>query len=87
MLFLMTASHPAGTDVDGCSRKDLCSPPEGTAPAPPDEKNPLYQTADGCLRYTGVTFGGPLTAYQHNKHPQMFRKLKERLKPGAKKSI
>ena len=39
----MTASHPAGTDADGCSRKDLCSPPEGTALAPPDEKNTLIK--------------------------------------------
>ena len=41
--FRMTALHPAGTDADGCSRKDLWSPPEGTAPAPPDEKNPLIK--------------------------------------------
>ena len=41
--FLMTASHLAGTDADGCSRKDLCSPPEFTAPATPDEKNPLIK--------------------------------------------
>ena len=41
--FRMTASHPAGTDADGCSTKDLWSPPEDTAPAPPDEKNPLIK--------------------------------------------
>ena len=41
--FSMTASHPAGTDASGNSRKDLWPPPEGTAPAPPEEKNPLIK--------------------------------------------
>ena len=39
--FHMTASHPAGTYVDCCSRKDLWSRPEGTTLDPPDEKYPL----------------------------------------------
>ena len=39
----MTACHPAGKDPDGNSRKDLWPPPEGTAPAPPEEKNPLIK--------------------------------------------
>lgn len=38
--FCMTASHPAGKDVDGNSRKDLWPPPEGSAPAPPEDKKP-----------------------------------------------
>ena len=39
----MTACHPAGKDLDGNSRKDLWPPPEGTAPAPPEEANPLIK--------------------------------------------
>ena len=39
----MSASHPAGNDDDGNPRKDLWPPPEGTAPAPPEEKNPLVK--------------------------------------------
>ena len=39
----MTACHPAGKDPDGNSRKYLWPPPEGTAPAPPEEKNPLIK--------------------------------------------
>ena len=41
--FGMTACHPAGKDLDGNSRKDLWPPPEGTAPAPPEEANPLIK--------------------------------------------
>lgn len=41
--FRMTASHPAGKDDEGCSRKDFWPRPEGTAPAPPEEKNPLVK--------------------------------------------
>ena len=41
--FGMSASHPAGKDSDGNSRKDLWPPPEGTAPAPPEEKKPLIK--------------------------------------------
>ncbi|XP_062621909.1 uncharacterized protein LOC134283470 [Saccostrea cucullata] len=39
----MTASHPAGKDEQGNSKKDLWPPPEGTAPPPPEEKNPLLK--------------------------------------------
>jgi len=39
----MFASHPAGNGDDGNPRKDLWPPPEGTAPAPPEEKNPLVK--------------------------------------------
>ena len=39
--FKMSASHPAGSDSDGKPRKDLWPPPEGTAPVPPEESNPL----------------------------------------------
>jgi hypothetical protein len=39
--FGMTASHPAGTDIDGFPRKDLWPPPEGTAQPTPEEDNPL----------------------------------------------
>ena len=41
--FHMPASHPAGTCVDCCSRKDLWSRPEGTTLDPPDEKNQLIK--------------------------------------------
>ena len=39
----MSASNPAGNDDDGNPRKDLWPPPEGTAPAPPEEKHPLVK--------------------------------------------
>ncbi|XP_053405155.1 uncharacterized protein LOC123560749 [Mercenaria mercenaria] len=39
----MTASHPAGKDDNGQPRKDLWPPPEGTAPAPLESKNPLVK--------------------------------------------
>jgi hypothetical protein len=42
-VFGMTATHPAGKNADGTPRKDLWAPPEGTAPAPPEEKNPLIK--------------------------------------------
>ncbi len=41
--FAMPASHPAGTDSMGNPRKDMWPPPEGTAPAPPDDTNPLLK--------------------------------------------
>ncbi len=41
--FGMTASHPAGKDNSGQPNKNLWAPPEGTAPAPPEEKNPLLK--------------------------------------------
>jgi hypothetical protein len=39
----MTVKHPAGSDNEGKPRKDLWPPPEGTAPAPPENKNPLLK--------------------------------------------
>ena len=42
-VFGLTACHPAGTDENGHPRKDLWAPPEGFAPAPPEEKNPLLK--------------------------------------------
>ena len=42
-IFGMTATHPAGKDDSGQSRKEYWPPPEGTAPAPEDEKNPLVK--------------------------------------------
>ncbi|VDI81681.1 Hypothetical predicted protein [Mytilus galloprovincialis] len=39
--YKMTANHPAGLDENNKPKKNLWPPPEGTAPAPPDEKNPL----------------------------------------------
>jgi predicted RNA-binding protein with PUA domain len=39
----MSASHPAGNGDDGNPRKDRWPPPEGTAPAPPEEKNLLVK--------------------------------------------
>jgi hypothetical protein len=41
--FKMTAKHPAGSDNEGKPRKDLWPPPEGTVPAPPENKNPLLK--------------------------------------------
>ena len=41
--FGMSASHPAGKDDKGNPRKDLWPPPEGSAPAPPEELNPLVK--------------------------------------------
>ena len=40
-VFGMTTSYPAGADEYGNPRKDLWPPPEGSAPAPPQDKNPL----------------------------------------------
>ncbi|CAC5397334.1 unnamed protein product [Mytilus coruscus] len=37
----MTANHPA--ELDESQKKNLWPPPEGTAQAPPDEKNPLIK--------------------------------------------
>ena len=39
----MSALHPAGKDDHDQPRKNLWPPPEGTAPAPPEEKNPLVK--------------------------------------------
>ena len=41
--FGMSASHPAGKDAENQSRKNLWPPPEGTAPAPSEEQNPLVK--------------------------------------------
>ena len=41
--FAMTASHPAGNDANGLPRKNLWPAPEGSAPPPPEEKNPLVK--------------------------------------------
>lgn len=41
--FGMTANHPAGKDDFGNSKKHLWPPPEGTAPAPTEEKNALIK--------------------------------------------
>ncbi len=39
----MTASHPAGVDKFGQSRKDIWPSREGTAPSTPEENNPLVK--------------------------------------------
>ncbi len=39
--FGMTASHPAGNDNMGLPCKNKWPPPEGTAPPPAEEDNPL----------------------------------------------
>ena len=39
----LTACHPAGKDENGNSRQDLWPPPEGTAPQPNEENNPLVK--------------------------------------------
>ena len=49
--FGMSASHPAGKDAENQSRKNLWPPPEGTAPAPSEEQNPLV-TRKSALRGT-----------------------------------
>ena len=41
--FAMTTTHPAGTDSEGKPRKHLWPPPEGTAPEPDEESNPLLK--------------------------------------------
>ncbi|XP_053391813.1 uncharacterized protein LOC128554571, partial [Mercenaria mercenaria] len=41
--FGLTANHPAGKDHLGNPRTDLWPPPEGSAPEPPEEKNPLVK--------------------------------------------
>ena len=41
--FCMTGSHPAGKDELGNPKKELWAPPEGTAPPPSDENNPLIK--------------------------------------------
>jgi hypothetical protein len=37
----MTVNHPAVKDINGHSKKDMRPPPEGLAPPPPEEANPL----------------------------------------------
>ena len=39
-IFGMTASHPAASEEDGNPRKDFWLPPKGSAPAPPEDRNP-----------------------------------------------
>ncbi|XP_048590508.1 uncharacterized protein LOC5504101 [Nematostella vectensis] len=39
----MSASHPAGKDEDGESRKELWLPPEGTAEPVPEDSDPLVR--------------------------------------------
>ncbi|XP_053372848.1 uncharacterized protein LOC128546392 [Mercenaria mercenaria] len=39
----LSAMHPAGSDSHGHPRKNLWPPPEGSAPAPDEEKNPLVK--------------------------------------------
>ena len=42
--FGLTGSHSAGQDENGLSlKKSLWRPPEGTAPLPPDDKNPIVK--------------------------------------------
>ncbi|XP_021372501.1 uncharacterized protein LOC110462720 [Mizuhopecten yessoensis] len=41
--FGISASHPAGKDHNGESKKNLWPLPEGTAPAPPEQDNPLQK--------------------------------------------
>ncbi|CAH3193199.1 unnamed protein product, partial [Porites evermanni] len=41
--FAMTALHPAGNDEEGQPRKDLWSPPEGTAEPISDDRDPLVK--------------------------------------------
>jgi signal recognition particle subunit SEC65 len=41
--FGMTASHPAGKNDQGEPRRDLWPPPEGHAPLPAEENNPLVK--------------------------------------------
>ena len=41
--FGLTALHPAGSDPEGKPRKNLWPPPHGTAPPPPEDKNPLVK--------------------------------------------
>ena len=40
-IFGMTASHPAASKEDGNPRKDFWLPPKGSAPAQPEDRNPL----------------------------------------------
>ena len=51
----MSASHPAGNGDDGNSRKDRWPPPEGTAPAPPEEKKSSCETVDGHIFESGFS--------------------------------
>lgn len=41
--FHITASHPAGLNDESCHRKDMKPPPEETASAPHEDKNPLLK--------------------------------------------
>ena len=41
--FQMTANHPAGQDENDNPKKQYWPPPEGTAPAPPENANPLLK--------------------------------------------
>ena len=41
--FKLTALHPAGKNDDGLPHTEFWPPPEGTAPLPPEESNPLLK--------------------------------------------
>ncbi|KAK3104656.1 hypothetical protein FSP39_007268 [Pinctada imbricata] len=41
--FGLTACHPAGRDQEGNPKKNFWPPPEGTAPPPSDDSNPLIK--------------------------------------------
>ena len=41
--FQMTANHPAGQDENGNPKKQYWPPPDGTAPARPENANPLLK--------------------------------------------
>ena len=67
--FGLTAMHPDGSDADGKPRKDLWAPPEGTAPAPPEEKNPLVKLLmDVCSDQESLLEDHMLLANRINLH-------------------
>ena len=45
----MTSYHPAASEEDGNPRKDFWLPPKGSAPAKPEDRNPLTKLLmDAC---------------------------------------
>ena len=55
----LTAMYPAGSYADGKPRNDKWSPPEGTAPAPSEEKNIISQITHGCVLGSRIIVGRP----------------------------
>ena len=72
---VITAMHPAGQNETGQSRKDLWPPPEGNAPALPEDKNPLLKLLMDAKKVREKS------RECHNHKPQPFPDPKRKRKP------